>query len=223
MKSKLLFAGLITLGLTSKAQFGEKGQRLITAGLSANYSGTSGAPSNTTNASGLNVNFSIGKFSKQHVLTQFTVYGGLADSETDDFSNYYTIKGHDAGAAFSKTYFKPIVKNLFVGLGGSVGVNYSNSKYTTTVTSANTDTKRYGISLGLIPSLSYQFSKRFVANLSPGNSFLQLNYLYTDIKRRVFPNTESKSKQQGFNLSAGFWSAPLQNLSISFSYLLKNK
>lgn len=223
MKSKLLLTGLVFVGLTSKAQFGEKGQRLISAGLGASYTGTTGSPSNTNNVSRLNINFSLGKFSKQHVLTQFTVYGGLLDNELDDVSNYYTTKGHNVGAAFSKTYFKPIVKNLFVGLGGSVGVNYNKSKYTTTATATSDDTKRYGISLGLAPSLSYQFSKRFVANLSPGNSFLQLSYLYTDTKRKGMGINTTTSKQQGVDLSAGFWSAPLQNLSISFSYLLKNK
>lgn len=224
MKSKLLFAGLITLGLTSKAQFGQQGQRLITAGLSAYQSKSTIDPNANTNSEGVNLNFSLGKFTKQHVLTNFTVFGGFFNNKNESFTNYDRNKGYNVGGSFSKTYYKPIVKNLFVGLGGIAGVNYSSSEYTLSTSGTPlTDIKRYGINLALVPSLSYQFSKRFVANLSPGNTFLQLSYMYTDAERKGTGITTVKSTQQDFNLGAGFWSAPLQNLSISFSYLLKNK
>jgi hypothetical protein len=210
------------LGLTSKAQFGEKGQRLISAGFGVNSLASSGNNQTLVNGSAINLNVSMGKFKKQNVLTSVAIYGGYLNSDNSNFSAGYNNKNYNLGASFNKTHYKPIAKGLFVGIGGSAGVNYNYSRHISTIPNSPIITSKvYGVNFALAPSLSYQISKRFVANLSTGNSFLNAGYSYNDVITRETGLPKSKSKQQSIYLNAGFFSAPLQNLTVSFSYLLK--
>ncbi len=73
--------------------------------------------------------------------------------------------------------------------------------------------------MGLTPILSYQISNRFIVNIQPSTSFLNVNYQYGTVS----DNTGILTKSNSLSLDAGFFNSPLNNLSIGFYYLLKNK
>lgn len=219
MKSKLLFAGLITLGLTSKAQFGEKGQRLIGGQLGGAYASTDYTGGEKSNSVGANFTFSLGKFKKQNVLTSFSLITRYGFAERENaFGLVLSSNTYSLGLGYGKTYFKPLGKKIFFGIGGNVSALYTRNQNDLTASGPDEPLHNFTAALSLVPSLSYQVSKRFVANLSPGNSFLSLSLNFSE--REVGSN---KYSDRSISLNSGVWSAPLQNLSIGFSYLLKNK
>jgi hypothetical protein len=222
MKSKLLFAGLIMLGLTSKAQFGEKGQRLINGEFGISHYTISDPFSNGSKATTSNIALSLGKFKKQHVLTSYSLFAGFSNNEnnnptvsTTNSSSYYI------GASYSQTYFKPLGKKLFFGIGGKGSISYGSTKNDISGSTNKNTSQMYSVSVALVPVLSYQLSNRFVINLSPSTSFLSVDFSRT--VNKTTPSGITYSANNRIYLNTGFWSSPLSNTSIGFSYLLKRK
>jgi hypothetical protein len=183
MKSKLLFAGLITLGLTSKAQFGEKGQRLIsgTFGISHQSNKTPfGQGSESTSA---NLSLSRGVFRKPNVLTNYSIYFGFNNVENrGGTGSILTSSGNRGGVGYGQTWFKPLGKNFFFGVNASANAGLDYLQQTNNNGSPKVTDRGFSISASIAPVLSYQLSNRFVANISPNNNFLSLDYNYTKSK-----------------------------------------
>jgi hypothetical protein len=220
MKSKLLFVGLIALGLTSKAQFGEKGQRLISGTFGISHQSNKNPSGEGAEVTSLNLTVSRGVFKKPNVLTNYSIYFNFNNSENKGgIGSFITNSGYSGGLGYGQTWFKPLGKKLFFGVGANVSAGLHYTKQDGTSGTIKTSSSGFSVSANLAPVLSYQVSNRFVANISPNNNFLSLNYSYD--KSKVGNVTNNTNHRIGLN--TGFWSSPLQNMSIGFSYLLKRK
>lgn len=220
IKTKLIAALLLAGSMGVKAQFGEQGQRLIGGQFGIGHTATSDNNSSSgVKATQTNLTLSLGKFTQKNVLSSFSVFGGYGTMKnTDAFGNVQKAESYSVGAGYGRTYFKPLGKGFFFGIGGEGSISYNDSK--TDLAGGNkAKSQRYSVSAALVPILSYQISNRFVANLRPANSFLSLDYSHTVNKT----NSTTVNTGNSIGLNTGFWNAPLQNMSFGFSYLLKRK
>ncbi|WP_026751854.1 hypothetical protein [Sediminibacterium sp. C3] len=123
--------------------------------------------------------------------------------------------GNGFNVGYRQVRFKELAKKLFIGLSFGGGFNIQTN--TQKLVSNPLRTNSYGMNLGIAPVLSYQITERLVVNLQPNTSFADINYSYSSTK----DNTGVLSKTSGVNFSAGFFNAPLNNLSFGINYLLK--
>lgn len=225
MKTFLLATLFISTSLIAEAQFTEPGQRIIGGTINFNTSNNANNYNPGYESKGNDFGLSIiaGKFVKKNVLSSVGLSFNNAISKritpTDTTkNNIYAFSG-----SYSSTYFKEIAKRFYFGIRGSFGLSYSSYKISETQVSNRSKSDGYQASLGIAPVLSYQLTDRFVFNLSPSADFLNLNYNYSKIKYAQPNQPTQTGKSSSFNFSAGFFSAPLSNLSFGFSYLLKHK
>jgi hypothetical protein len=220
MKSKLLFAGLITLGLTSKAQFGEKGQRLIGGTFGISHLSNKTPFGQGVESTSVNLSVSRGVFRKPNVLTNYFIYFGFNNIENrGNLGTIVTSGGNQGGVGYGQTWFKPLGKNFFFGLNATANAGLDYLQQDNGNGSPKKTDRGFAISASIVPVLSYQLSNRFVANINPSNNFLSLDYSYA--KSKLGDITSSTIQRIGLN--TGFWNSPLQNINIGFSYLLKRK
>jgi hypothetical protein len=221
MQTKLLIAVLAICTVTAKAQFGTKGQSLIGGQFNVSQLNASNPFGDEVKRTTANVTVSLAKFRREHVLSGFFITAGRdVTSSRPSLGNNPDPRSHQLGAGYSKTWFKPIGKKFFFGIGGSAGINYTyTSIIENTPISNRVSAQGYSIRLALAPSLSYQLSNRFVANISPNSDFLNVGY--THIINKSGGTTTSKINT--FALNSGLSGSVLENISIGFSYLLKRK
>lgn len=224
MKYSLLLLLVVSTGFIAKAQFTEPNQKVL--GGAFNF--TNGS-SNTTNLPGAEVKWtsfiisaSFGKFFKKNWLSSFGIFYGHSYSKNITPANTSTNPVNNIGAFYRKTYFKAIAKKLYFGIGGSATILYGTAIVKETASTSNSKSQSFQTGVDLFPLLSYQLTERFVLNLSPSNYFLHVGYNYATIKNMPANQPATTDKSQSFIIDGAFWASPLANLSVGFSYLLKN-
>jgi len=209
--SFFLFSGLL------KAQFGSINQQLINGSiiLSPNSSKSQPNFTNQQNNLFLGLGFGYGRFNKKNILTFFSL--GYNYSNYKNLNNNQEVSnvGNGFNVGYRQVRFKELAKKFFIGLSFGGGFNIQSN--TQKLSSNPLRTNSYGMNVGIAPVLSYQITERLVINLQPNTSFADLNYSYSSTK----DNTGVLSKTNGVNFSAGFFNAPLNNLSFGINYLLK--
>lgn len=225
MKSFLICLFFIGTTITVNAQFGTAGQKVIGGSLSF-YSGKNTGinyPDYISSSTGINVSATAGKFTKKNALSSFALSYGHSFLKQNAPANITKNNLNSISASYNKTYFKEVAKKLFFGIGGSVGAGYNAGKTTYTQNADRIKSEGYGINIGIAPILAYQVSNRFVINCSPSSSFLSLNYNNMNVKYYQANQITSTGKSSSVNFDTGFFGSPLNNLSLGFSYLLKQK
>lgn len=208
----VLFCGLL------KAQFGASNQQLIAGSLTLSPNSSKSQPNFTNQQNNLfwGVNFGYGRFHKKNVLSSFSF--GYNYSSNKNISNNQEVSnvGNGFSIGYRQVRFKEIAKKLFIGLsiGGGLNIQSNTQKNVLNPVRSNS----YGVTMGMAPVISYQISERLLINLQPNNSFADFSYSNSSTK----DNSGVLSKSNGFGFSAGFFNAPLNNLSFGFNYLLKN-
>ncbi len=201
------------------AQFGKQNQQLIGGSFNLNTSANKTAPNFTSQQKNgvLGIGISYGKFIKKNTLSIFTI--NLMNSVQKNMNTTTEVRtiSNILSAGYKKVYFKEIAKNWFAGIG--VGGNILFQTMAQKNIPNPIQSKNYDATMGLTPILSYQISNRFIVNIQPSTSFLNVNYQYGTVS----DNTGILTKSNSLSLDAGFFNSPLNNLSIGFYYLLKNK
>lgn len=224
MKSILFSAVFIICAVTSQAQFTEQGQKVIGGTVNFNSSNYDNAINFNNDGKDNNFGASInaGKFVKKNVLSTVSLSflsrnSRRANQTVFTKQNLFTLSG-----SYNRTYFKEIAKKFYFGIGGYFGLSYNQNKLTDQPYLNLNSYKAYQASIGLLPVLDYQLTKRLVVGLSPNTNFLALNYIYYKTKYTPANQPEQTGKITSVNLDAGFFSSPLSNLSLNFTYLLKH-
>ena len=225
MKSFLICLFFIVTTITVNAQFGTAGQKVIGGSLSF-ISGKNtdfSYPDYISKNTGFSATLSAGKFTKKNVLSSFALSYGHSFLKQNTPGNIIKSNTNFMGASYSKTFFKEVAKKLFFGIGGSVGAGYNTGEINYRQNAERRKSEGFGINIGIAPILAYQVSNRFVINCSPTASFLSLNYSSSKTTYyRVNQNTTT-DKSSFVYLNTGFFNSPLSNISLGFSYLLKQK
>ena len=227
MKLKALFGAVILCACTfisfsAKAQFGEEGQKVV--GLAAQfYTGKENVTNNSVPNTYTNTNYSaqvsLGKFFKKNRLTSASIGYGRSQLYTNN-SNNNTQPYQFFNAAVRQTHYYPIAKKFFFGIGGELGAQYGKSTYL--LVNRYEENKNTTVGFYIIPSLSYQINKRFVATIQTGNDLLGIEYVHST-QDLTINNIKSSTVRNSFNLNAGVNSSLFNNTFVGFSYLLKNK
>lgn len=209
----------------ANAQYGTAGQKVIGGSLGF-YSGKNignSYPDYSTNTNGFSLSANAGKFTKKNVLSSVAVSYGHSFVKHNEPTSFTEGSTNNVAASYSKTYFKEVAKKLFFGIGGSLGAGYYTAKSSYLQNPTSSKSEGYGVNLGIAPILAYQVSNRFVINCSPSTSFLTLNYSNSSTKYYPPNQLTTNSKSSSVSLNTGFFNSPLSNLTLGFSYLLKQK
>ncbi|MEO0065925.1 MAG: hypothetical protein RI983_1251 [Bacteroidota bacterium] len=216
-KTLLLFlCFVLSCGLLN-AQFGSSNQQLINGSLIFSPNSSKSQPnfSNQQNNLFLGLGFGYGRFYKKNVLTFFSLGYNYSNFKNLNNNQEVTTVGNGFNIGYRQVHYKELAKKFFIGLSFGGGFNIQSN--TQKLSSNPLRTNSYGMNVGIAPILSYQITERLVINLQPNTSFADLNYSYSSTK----DNTGMLSKTNGVNFSAGFFNAPLNNLSFGINYLLK--
>lgn len=218
MKKTLLLylCFVLSCGLLN-AQFGSSNQQLINGSLIFSPNSSKSQPnfSNQQNNLFLGLGFGYGRFYKKNVLTFFSLGYNYSNFKNLNNNQEVTTVGNGFNIGYRQVHYKELAKKFFIGLSFGGGFNIQSN--TQKLVSNPLRTNSYGMNLGIAPVLSYQITERLVVNLQPNTSFADINYSYSSTK----DNTGVLSKTNGVNFSAGFFNAPLNNLSFGINYLLK--
>lgn len=218
MKKTLLLylCFVLSCGLLN-AQFGSSNQQLINGSLIFSPNSSKSQPnfSNQQNNLFLGLGFGYGRFYKKNVLTFFSLGYNYSNFKNLNNNQEVTTVGNGFNIGYRQVHYKELAKKFFIGLSFGGGFNIQSN--TQKLSSNPLRTNSYGMNVGIAPVLSYQITERLVINLQPNTSFADLNYSYSSTK----DNTGVLSKTNGVNFSAGFFNAPLNNLSFGINYLLK--
>lgn len=223
MKHFILLLFILSKGFIAKSQFTELNQKIVGGGLSFNTSNNSNSnlPRNEVKGASFSTNVSFGKFVKQNWLSSYGMSYVNSNSKTITPTNTTTNPVNNFAVFYSRTYFKEVAKKLYFGIGSSATIVYGTATVKETANTFKSKSQTLLTGINLFPQLSYQLTKKFVLSLSPTNHFLYVGYNYATIKH-ISPNQPTTTgKSQSFSIDGGFWSAPFQNLSVGFSYLLK--
>lgn len=218
MKKTLLLylCFVLSCGLLN-AQFGSSNQQLINGSLIFSPNSSKSQPnfSNQQNNLFLGLGFGYGRFYKKNVLTFFSLGYNYSNFKNLNNNQEVTTVGNGFNIGYRQVHYKELAKKFFIGLSFGGGFNIQSN--TQKLSSNPLRTNSYGMNVGIAPVLSFQITERLVINLQPNTSFADLNYSYSSTK----DNTGVLSKTNGVNFSAGFFNAPLNNLSFGINYLLK--
>ncbi len=219
MIKKIFVAVAVFSTVIVNAQLGNKGQHIGSATINLNSSKQSySLPSNSSNTNtGINTSVAFGTFSKKNSLQKIGIQLGAYNSKSPN--SYITESNNKAiGLFYNIVKLHSFLNVLYYGLIQQPTLNYGvvkqinngiiYNKSTTTNTTA---------SYSLIPTIYFKLNKKWAINLN-ANNMLSINYENT---KTEFQNssTNSNSKTNSFNLQAGFWQQPLNNLNIGLNYL----
>jgi hypothetical protein len=227
MSKKFILPVFIFSFLFSKAQFTEPGQKVVGGGLQLSVSDAAPEYNNPnyslTESRDYGLNFSYGTFKRKNVLQEVTL-GFNHSKRRFSVTPPTNIAAEDLHNAFYATYgltwFKPVPKKLYFGVGGSLGPSYSKNKYARPGSPSVSENEVYQFTFQIFPLLAYQVSNRFLIDLRPSTTFLSAGYRYAKSKNTA-QGIVTSGHQRSFNLNTGFFSSPLSNLGIGFKYLLK--
>jgi hypothetical protein len=219
MKSKLLTAVFIMGCMAANAQFGTQGQRILGGGFSIAHSDSKIPNGDKVQNTNIDVSFTSGVFKKPNVLVTYSLYFGIVESKNKPNPNAgLNVGGNVGGVGYGRTWFQPLGKKFFWGLGLQADARMSYLRQKNVTIPPQID-RSYSINVGLVPQVSYQASERFVFNLRTSNSFASLGYSYAKSEANGIDGRIT----QTVNVNTGFWSSPFQNIQVGFSYLLKPK
>lgn len=224
MKTLLLSILLMGIANLARAQFTEPGQKVFSSSLGF-QTGTNTINNNPNNNEGtsFNINAGLGNFIKKNVLSSFTLsYANSVTKQTNPGISSKNVSNSFSGT-YSQTYYKELAKNFYFGLRGGIGLGYNMSKGTNNSNSDYIKSEGYQIGLGISPIFNYQVTNRFLLSLSPSVAFFDINYNRSKLRYIQSNQTINTGEAKSFSLNTGFWSSPLSNLSVGFSYLLKRK
>ncbi len=220
MKKTLLLtiSFFLICGLVN-AQFGEVNQQLLSGSFNLSPNSSKSQPNFSSQQKNLflGVGIGYGRFIKKNVLSFFSLGYNYSSNKNINNNQELSNLGNGLNIGYRQIHFKEIAKKLFIGLsiGGSLNLQNTTQKNVPNPIKTNS----YAVTVGIAPVLSYQISERLVINLQPNNSFADLSYSNSSTK----DNTGTFFKNNGVLFNAGFFTAPLTNLSFGFNYLLKNK
>lgn len=214
---------LILAHHVTQAQFSQAGQKLISGSVFFNSSKSTNSVSPgifpTGYSTGLFLN--VGKFTKTNVLTTLGINytHGTSKQVTPINTSINPING--VGLSFGKTYYKHLAKQLFIGIGGSVGGGYNSTIIKNDQANNGSKSEGYFVGLNVAPILNYQITKRFVISVGPANNFLGVAYGYNSFTNLQNNQFENKSTNESFNFNSGLGGFSLKDLGFGFSYLIK--
>ena len=223
MRKSLGLIILLSICNYSMAQFSQAGQKLVNGSVFFNSSKSTQSPSQGETPRGSNVSLSLnaGKFKKANVLTSMGVNYGYSISKQVTPTNTSTNLINAVGLSYGKTYYKQLAKQLFVGIGGSIGAGYNSTIVKNDVFNNGSNFQGYFIGLDLSPILNYQITKRFVISAGFPSNFLGIAYRYGTVTYKQSNQVDNKSTFNSFNLNSNIGGSALRDLGFGFSYLLK--
>jgi hypothetical protein len=209
------------------AQF-QTGQKVVAANIDVNFYNDKNTSTSTSENKGWNVNFhpSIGKFYKPNLLRGIGLSYGYSYSKTKSSISTDIEKTNNnlIGIDLFAERFFSLSENLFFTFQTVARVNYRFGKNTTTspVSEIISESKGYGLGVGLTPGFSYRLSRRFLfdAHLS---DILSAGYNYSEMKVSAPSAGLPKSTNSNFNLSSSLSNTNLGNVGLGFRWLLAKK
>lgn len=218
MKQMLLsFCCLLTISICH-GQF-VTGQKLIGGQLSFGMNDFSMPQGNYVDqkSTTLSLGLSLSRFRSPTVLTGFGIsynYQYSKSFNSGTVNDAFTYHNHTIGATYSGTKLKPLAKDFYFTLTGTVRANYffNNSKQASTA--AEFRSNGYGTGLSGSIGLLYQLNQRFLLNCDFSN-LLSLSYSHSK-----YP-TGNTFTTQSFNFSTGLSGFSMNSLAFGVRYLLK--
>ncbi|WP_295233828.1 hypothetical protein [Sediminibacterium sp.] len=218
-KTILLTISFFVLSNLANAQFGQANQQLLSGSFNLSPNSSKSQPNFSSQQKNLflGVGIGYGRFVKKNVLSFFSLGYNYTSNKNINNNQEVSNVGNGFNIGYRQIHFKEIAKKLFIGLSIGGSLNLQNTTQKNVLNPIKTNA--YAVTVGIAPVLSYQISERLVINLQPNNSFADLSYSNSSTK----DNTGTLSRNNSVQLNAGFFTAPLTNLSFGFNYLLKNK
>ena len=214
---------LLSICNYSMAQFSQAGQKLVNGSVFFNSTNTthSSLQGEVPQGSNVSLNLNAGKFNKTNVLTSIGVYYAHSTSKQVTPTNTSTNLINAVGLSYSKTYYKQLAKQLFIGIGGSIGSGYNSTIVKNDVATNGSKFKGYFVGLNVAPILNYQITKRFVISVGASNNFLGIAYNYGTFANLLNNQVDNKSTFNSFNFNSSLGGSALRDLGFGVSYLLK--
>jgi hypothetical protein len=214
MKNYLLFFVFSFLISSINAQF-TNGQQMIGGQFSfSNQHTEANAISPTSNSNFVVASFLLSKFATPNTIKGF----GLSYGYQENTSNYIS---NSIGAFYNYTKLETLAKRFYLSFGSIAAINYSETKYESSIYSNTNKQSSLTPSITLGLGLIYQLNNRFLATANLAN-LASISYSINKTQYNQNGTTlQYTTRSNSINLSTGFNGLSLNNISIGFRYLLK--
>ena len=218
MKKIVTLSFIILLAFNANAQF-IKGNKVL--GLGLNFQ-TSKEETETTTPyyqieNSLHFSTELGFATRENRLNGFFLGAGFSNTKyevpSQPASNRSSQSYHVSGGYFTRAY-RTLGKNFFVFGEGRASLNYwqhKNSIFN------NSQSKQYGVNVGVYPGLAYRWNQRFLFEIRFAD-FVNVGYTY----RKLDNGNNQKSTQNSFGIGSSLGLGYLNNIGIGARWIIKS-